>query len=403
MFQGNFSVVRTPEGNIEGLFTGDTPAGPFSIELMAPIPISMSGEIDKRKAKKIASDIMKECLETADYFTIPSLIGAGPGAYAKKLFKRLHSKDSATRAEAKKAFSILRAKAKAGDSRSMDIAYAVNRIKRELDAAKDYRLNGNQPVLTNDLVLGYDYRGVIQLLKTASQKDPFVEKGINTFRRLNKFATRAQAMRDYQTLKRMAAQQQDPRASAIVQTVKMLSRAELERRRQQEQRPVDMMGFDFGSFISDVGKTVTKAFQSPVAKNIIKNVLPVAKSIPIVGPMLTPALKAVGAIQSPVKAVRQKAERQIKQVGKLAKAGNPKAMRAKLALQSAVKIRRTAAIAQAAKEGAIRPVTKRAPAPVAREQQIADVLATDPKLVLAYYAGSYDGLVKSLKRAKRRR
>lgn len=400
MFQGNFSVVRTPEGYIEGLFTGDTPAGPFSVELTAPLPVSMSGGVDKTKARKIASNIMKECLETADYFPIPSLVGAGPGAYVKKLFKRLHSKDSAARADAQQEFSVIQAKAKAGDSRSMDIAYAVSRIKRELDTAKDYRINGNQPVLTNDLVLGYDYTEVVKLLKNVSKSDPFVSKGINTYRQLNRFGTRERAMQNYQRLKSLAAS--DPRAETIIQTVRMLSRAELERRRQQQHSSDDMMGFDFGSFVKDVGKTVTSALKTPMAQNIIKRVLPIAKTLPIVGPMLTPALKSLGALQSPNKAVRERAKRNIKRVGQLAKAGIPKARRAKLALQSAVKIRRVAAITQAIKEGAIRPKRKGVAAPVTREKQIAEVLASDPRLILAYYAGSYDALVKSLKRAKRR-
>ena len=398
MFQGNFSVIRTPKGNIEGRFTGDTPAGPFSVELTAPLPVSMRGEIDKSKARKIASDIMKECLETADYFPISSLVGAGPGTYAKKLFKGLHSKDQTARADAQQKFTVLRAKAKAGDSRSMDIVYAVNRIKRELDVVKDYRANGNQPVFTNDMLLEYDYKNVVELLKKTSKADPFVRKGINTYRRLNKFVTRQQAMRDYQKLKGIA----DPRAEKIVQTVKMLSRAELERRRQQQKHTTeDMMGFDFGSFIKDIGKTVTTALKTPIAQNIIKKVLPIAKTLPIIGPMLTPALKSVGALQSRNKATRQRAARKIKRIGQLARAGVPKAVRAKLALQSAVKIRRAAAIAQAIKEGAIRPKKKGVVAPVSREQQIAEVLSSDPRLVLAYYAGSYDALVK--KRRRRRR
>lgn len=400
MFQGNFSVVRTPDGYIEGFFTGETPAGPFSVELMAPVPFAMSGAVDEPKAKKTASDIMKECLETADYFPIPSLVGAGPGAYAKKLFKRLHSKDPNAKAEAKEAFAVVQAKAKTGDSRSMDIAYAVNRIKRELDAAKDYRTNGNQPTLTNDLVLSYDYKGVVKALQGAAKLDPYIDKGINTYRLLNKFMSRPKAMQNYQKLRRMAAS--DPRAASIVQTVRMLSRAELERRRQQQGPADDMMGFDFGSFIKDVGKTVTTALKTPMAQNIINKVLPIAKTLPIVGPMLTPALKQLGALQSPHKAVRQKAARKIKRVGQLAKAGVPKAVKAKMALQSAVKIRRAAAVTQAIKEGAIRPKRKGVEAPVTREKQIAEVLASDPRLILAYYAGSYDALVKSLKRAKRR-
>ncbi len=401
MFQGNFSVVRTPEGNIEGLFTGDTPAGPFSVELMAPLPFAMSGEVDKPKARKIASSIMKECLETADYFPIPSLVGAGPGAYSKKLFKRLHSKDSTMKADAHQKFRVLKSKAKAGDSRSMDILYAVTRLKRELDSAKDYRANGNRPIFTNDLLFGYDYKNVVKLLKGAAKTDPSIDKGIDTYRRLNKFISRREAMNDYRRLKSMVAS--NPRAGTIVQTVRMLSRAELERRRQQQQQQSteDMMGFDFGSFIKDVGRTVTRGLKTPLARNILKKVMPIAKHLPYIGPMLEPALKMVGSLQSPRKSVRRRAVRKIKRVRRLAKAGVPKAVKARMALRSAVRIRRAAAVTQAIKEGAIKSKTRK-DAPVTREQQIAEVLSADPRLILAYYAGSYDALLKSLKRARRR-
>ena len=398
MFQGNFSVVKTEDGYIEGVFTGDTPAGPFTMELSVPIPHDEGGVIDELKSKGLAFEIMGECLGTADYFPIPSLIGKGAGVFAKKLFKRLHSKRRSTREKARRQFKIIQAKAKAGHGRSMDVAYAINRIKKELDTAKKYKTEGGQPLLTEDLLLGFDYRRPVKLLKMASRRSPFVLRGIRTFKRLSRLETKGEARRDYSRLRRAA--KFDPRAKAIVQTVKLLSRAELERRRQLKQPlaneadEVDVIevgrrkgrrrgGFNFDKFMRKVGK---------IAGPFVKAIAPLASKIPMVGDALVPALKTLGDTMSESQPVREKAQRKIRRVGVLAKAGIPKAIRAREALKVGIKLRRAAILTKAVREGAIRPSPAKR---VRRGPVVAQVLATDPQLVSAYYAGSYAGLRES--------
>jgi hypothetical protein len=393
MFQGNFTITQTDDGFIRGTFTGETPAGPFDVNLVAPLPFRMDGSIDGDETRALANEIAGECLETAGYFPLKELVGKGPAVYAKKLLKRMHSKVPEVKSKAWKDYKVLCAKSKAGQSRAMDICYAIARLKQDVLARRQRGKGG--PTLSLDLLGGFDYREVMDEVHTDAVYNPNARSGVQLFRNLNKKQLRPRAMRLHRKLKWIA--KENPSAEEIVQTVRTLSRAELEKRRQLRQGMVGasmMGGFNFNAFIKDVGK---------VAGKIAKKLAPIAKKIPLYGEFVSPALKTVGEALSPSKKKRKKAKRKIRRVRRLARSGNPKAMRAEAALIDALKIRRAHAITQGIRSGAIKtrkPRRRKAPVKTRYQRKgpiVAKALADDPKMVSAYYAGSYAGLRRSSK------
>lgn len=345
MFQGNFTIERNELGNIEGHFKAETPAGPFVMDLEIPTP-SLSG----RDEKDLARELMGDMFDAASYFELDDLIGAGPATFSRKLHGAMKSRNPKTREGAARYHAAILSRARGGHPSAQDIAYGVNRLE-----GHDYVTRNARPgFVRNPRSLAWLNGDTLDgVLKRRAKGNDNASRGLALYRAYETKSSKA--IPSHKALRKLA-KHGDHSATETLGYFSAKVKAEKAKRQgfRFSRNPTLAGGFDFGSFMKDVGK---------VAGPVMKGLAPIAKFVPFVGPILEPAMN----LASDAIAQDQSAQRKVSRINKLAEAGVPKAIKARTALKVAQKIQRAAAITDAIKTGALRPDSKEKKAAAGRK------------------------------------